>query len=159
MTEICFIKHPKVLVPADDMALDVFNTWKLGAVIHADYKQMRNGAYFRKWWVMVNSAYEYWSDTCEPMEYKGKPIQPNLDRFRRDLTILAGHYVPVWNIKGEMRIEPESLKWASMSEERFDKLYQSTFLYLLREVFNGKRAIKMSESQLSHALESLEQFG
>lgn len=146
-------------MPADDMALETFNAWKMGAVIHADYKQMRNGAYFRKWWAMVDFAFGYWSETIEQKEYKGRPIQPSFERFRKDLTILAGYYCPVWNLRGEMRIDPESLKWGSMSEERFNKLYNDTFLYLLREVFNGKRAIRMSADQLSHALETLEQFG
>jgi hypothetical protein len=155
---VCFIKHQKVLVPADDAALELFASWKQGAVINGKFTQMRNGAFFRKWWSMVKFAFDYWEDGCERMEYKGRPVMPEFDRFRKDLIILAGYYAPVWNIRGEMRIEHESLRWGSMTEQRFTKLYDDTFTYLINEVFNGKRAIKMSAEQLAHALETLDSF-
>lgn len=156
MSELCFIKHPKVLIPADDLALESFNRWKLGSVIRADYAEMRHGAFFRKWWAMVNFAYQYFADIVPQQEYMGKPVLPDFERFRKDITILAGFYRPVWNVRNELRVEAESLKWASMTEERFTALYESTFQLLLKHVFSK---LQMSETQLRIALESLESFG
>lgn len=73
---------------------------------------------------------------------------PERERFRKDVTIMAGFYHPVVNLKGEVRIEPESLKWASMSEETFTKLYDATIQVLLQKVFNGSVCKRWTEVEL-----------
>ncbi len=147
------------LVPGDDPTRDWFNHIKLGATILAEARQMRNGAYFRKWWALVNLAYDYWSESVSTIEYKGEPVLPQLERFRKDLTITAGFYRPVVNLKGELRIEPESLRWASMTEERFAQLYDATIQVLLRRVFNGRVCPQWSEEQLRALAEQILEFG
>lgn len=155
MSGLCFIKIPKVLAPADDLALETFNRWPLGAVINSDYREMRNGAFFRKWWAMVDFAYQYFVEVAPQQEYKGKPIQPEFERFRKDVTILSGFYHPVWNLKNEMRIEADSLKWARMDEHRFVALYEATFNVLMKHVFDK---LRINERDVRHALTLLEQF-
>lgn len=159
MSEVLFICTPsRMLAPADDEARELARKWKIGALLKLEATQMRNGAFFRKWWALVQLGYDYWSETCEPMEYKGRPVLPNFERFRKDVTIMAGFYEATWNIKGEMRVEAESLKWASMSEERFTQLYDATIATLLRMVFNGKRARRWSEAELRQATEEVMRF-
>lgn len=159
MSEILLIcTHTRMLAPADDEARETARKWKIGALLRVDAKQMRNGAFFRKWWALVQLGYDYWSETCVPMEYKGKPVLPNFDRFRKDVTIMAGFYEPTWNLKGEMRVDAESLKWSSMSEERFTQLYDATINVLLKMVFNGKNARRWSESELRMATEQVMAF-
>lgn len=147
------------LLPADEATREWFSKLKLGAVIHADARQMRNGAFFRKWWALVDLGYGYWSEAVQPLEHKGEPVLPEFERFRKDVTILAGFYHSVVNLKGEVRIEPDSLKWASMSEETFTKLYEATIRVMLRKVFNGKICPSWSEEDLRRVAEQILEFG
>ena len=96
---------------------------------------MRNGRFFRKWWVLSEFAFGLWSERQKEGElWHGLPVLADFDRFRRDLTILAGFARPVWNARGELRVEAESLAWGSMSEERFEKLYSATINAILSKI-------------------------
>lgn len=159
MSEILAICTPsRLLAPADDEARETMRKWKIGALIRLEASQMRNGPFFRKWWALVQLGYDYWSETCPMRQYKGRPVLPNFERFRKDVTIMAGFYEATWNIKGEMRVEAESLKWSSMTEERFGELYNATIATLLRMVFNGKNARRWSEEELRMATEQVLAF-
>lgn len=146
------------LLPADDRTREWFNKLKVGTTVHAQARQLRNGAFFNKWWALVNLGYDYWSDTVETLEHKGEPVLPEFERFRKDVIILAGFYHSVVNIKGEVRIEADSLKWGSMSEETFTKLYDATIRVLLRKVFNGKICPTWSEEQLRSVAAQILEF-
>lgn len=148
MNDLMFIKGAAGLVPADDPTRDWYGKKKLGSTIQVDATEMRNGAFFRKWWSLVKLGYDYWSDDAATIEFKGERVQPDFDRFRKDVTISAGFYYPVVNLKGEVRIEPESLKWAQMDETRFSQLYDATIQVLLQRVFNGTVCKTMSEEEL-----------
>jgi hypothetical protein len=147
--ELLLIKSQQVLVPGRDEDAEWLVKKKQGATILGEFHEMRNGAFFRKWWSLVKYAFDIWSETCEPLEYKGQPVIPNFDRFRKDVTILAGFRIPVWNIRGDLRVEAESLKWSKMSEERFAALYAATLQALTQAVFNGKRCQQYSVQQLN----------
>ena len=156
--ELLFRKGQGTLLPACDEAEEWLRKKKLGALILVEPREMRNGGFFRKWWALVKLGFYYWSETAITMEYKGQKVLPEFERFRKDITILAGFYRPVVNLKGEMRIEAESLKWASMNEERFTQLYDATIQVLLRQVFNGKVCARWSEQQLREIAEQILQF-
>lgn len=156
--ELLFQKSPAGLIPACEESADWLKRKKLGATILVDPREPRNGAWFRKWWALIQLGYEYWSECAETIEYQGKPVLPNFDRFRRDVTISAGFYYPVVNLKGELRIEAESLKWASMTEERFGELYEATIRVLLARVFNGKVCPSWSEDELRRVAEQILEF-
>lgn len=156
--EILLIKTPSGFMPADDEAQEQLRKFRLGSLAKLDVVQMRNGAFFRKWWALVKLGYDYFVETCETQEYKGQQVRPEFDRFRKDVTILAGFYRPVWNVNGEMRIEPESLAWANMTEERFEKLYNATIDVLLKKVFNGKRMRAWTEEELRSVANQISEF-
>lgn len=156
--ELLFQKGPAGLIPACEEAADWLKRKKLGATILVDPREPRNGAYFRKWWALAKLGYDYWSENAATIEYKGERVLPEFDRFRKDLIILAGFYRPVVNLKGELRIEPESLSWSSMTEERFDKLYEATIRVLLERVFNGTVCRTWTEAELRSVAEQILQF-
>ncbi len=138
MSEIRLLRTSSgALVPMDDEEAEKLKRIKAGSVVTAKVVQMRNGRFFRKWWALAKFAYDIWSDTAEPKEYKGQPVRPEFERFRKDLTILAGYYHPVFAINGEMRLEAESLSWAEMDEDRFEKLYSATINAILSRVLAG----------------------
>jgi len=156
--ELLFQKAATGLIPACEEAADWLKKKKFGAPILVEPREMRNGAFFRKWWALVKLGYDYWSECAATIEYRGQPVLPDFDRFRKDLTILAGFYRPVVNIKGEVRIEAESLKWSSMTEERFTKLYDATIQVLLSKVFNGKTCREWTENELRSVAEQILSF-
>lgn len=156
--EILMLKTQIGLVPADDAATEWLRKKKTGATILVEAKEPRNGAFHRKWFALVKLAYDYWADSVQTIEYKGERVLPDFDRFRKDVTILAGFYTTVANIKGEVRIEPMSLKWASMTEETFGKLYEATIRVMLAKVFNGKICPKWTEEELRNVAEQILEF-
>jgi hypothetical protein len=158
VAEILLIRTLNGYAPADDEAQEVAKKHKIGSLIRGDLKEMRNGPFFRKWWALVKLGFEYFEDSCPQQEHKGVAVLANFERFRKDVTIMAGFYTPVWNIKGEMRVDAESLKWSKMTEERFTKLYDKTIAVLLKMVFNGERCKKWSEAELRTVIEQVENF-
>jgi hypothetical protein len=156
--DLLFQKGQNGLIPACEESSDWLRKKKLGATILVEPREMRNGAYFRKWWALVKLGYDYWSEAAATIEYRGEPVRPEFDRFRKDVTIMAGFYYPVVNLKGEVRIEPESLKWASMTEERFAQLYDATIQVLLQRVFNGTVCKSWTESELRSVSDQILQF-
>lgn len=158
MKEFLFTKGVSGLVPACDEANDWLRKKRLGATIMVEPREMRNGPYFKKWMALVSMAFDYWGDSAKTLEFKGKPVLPNFDRFRKDVTISAGFYYAVVNLKGEVRIEAESLSWASMDEQRFTKLYDATIRVLLERVFNGKVCQHWTEAQLRSVTAQIESF-
>lgn len=155
MNDLLFTKSQSGLVPSDEQTREWLAKKKLGATIQANATEMRNGAFFRKWWSLVNLAYDHWKDDAATIEYKGERVQPNFERFRKDLTISAGFFEPVVNLKGELRLEPKSLKWSQMDETEFTKLYDATIQVLLQRVFNGQVCRTMSEHELRSIAEQI----
>jgi hypothetical protein len=158
MNDLMFIKTGAGLVPADEPSRKWFTKKKLGSTIQVDATEMRNGAFFRKWWALVQLGYDYWQSDAATIEFKGERVLPNFERFRKDVTISAGFFYPVVNLKGEVRIEPESLKWSQMTEDRFTKLYDATIQVLLQRVFNGTVCQTMTEEELRSVANQITEF-
>lgn len=156
--DLLFQKSATGLLPACEEAAEWLRKKKLGATILVEPREMRNGAYFRKWFALVQFAYDHWSECVATIEYNGQPVLPDFERFRKDVTISAGFYHPVVNLKGELRIEAESLKWSQMTEERFDQLYSATIQVMLRRVFNGEVCKTWTEGELRAVVEQVMEF-
>lgn len=155
---LIFQKGATGLIPACEEATEWLAKKKLGSTIAIEPHEMRNGPFFRKWWALVQLGYDYWSESAATIEYRGQPVLPQFERFRKDVTILAGHYHPVVNLKGEVRIEADSLKWASMSEATFTKLYDATIQVLLQRVFNGTVCKNWTEAELRRVAAEVLEF-
>lgn len=59
------------------------------------------------------------------------------DRFRKDLTILAGFYVQTVRLNGEVRTEAQSLAYASMEQEKFERVFNALINAAIKHVFAG----------------------
>lgn len=158
MKEFLFQKGATGLMPACEEAGEWLRKKKLGAVIMVEPREMRNGAFFKKWFALLDMAYSYWSETVQPIEFRGQPVKPSFERFRKDMTILAGYYDAVTNIKGEVRLEAMSISWASMDETTFGKLYDATIQVLLSKVFNGRVCKEWTENELRSVAEQILSF-
>ncbi len=156
--QVLLTRVPQGFSPADDEAREDLKRFPVGSVARLDVKLMRNGAFFREWWALAKLGFDYFEQGCGEHVYRGQPIRADFERFRKDLIILAGFYRPVWNLKGEMRIEHESIAWGSMDEKRFEQLYDATIRVLLEKVFNGERTAKWTEQQLRSVVDQIEAF-
>jgi hypothetical protein len=133
--EIALIKTPSgALVPMDDEQAEKLKRFKAGSIVRGEYAAMRNGPFFRKWFALAQFAFDMWADCVPPQEYKGQTVQPVFDKFRKDLTILAGYWHPVFNIDGTFKVEADSIAWAKMNEETFEVLYSKTIDAILARV-------------------------
>lgn len=121
-------------VPADPESVEYHAKLKLGSVQHGDFKNERNYKFHCKWFALITIAFDAWSELCEPMQYKEEPVMPNFDRFRKDVTIMCGHYKPVYNVRGEVRLEADSISFGSMTEETFVALFNKTIDVILHKI-------------------------
>jgi hypothetical protein len=133
--EVMMLKAPAGgLVPMDDEFAQSLQRIRTGSVVRCEISEMRNGLFFRKWWSMVKMAYDMAGDRLKPMEYKGHQVLPCFDEFRKDITILAGHFEATYKYDGTVRLKAKSLQWSKMKEEDFNKLYSDTIDVILQKV-------------------------
>jgi hypothetical protein len=143
------------LMPADSASREWFSKLRLGAPVLAAVSEPRNPMFHRKFFALLHYAFEYWEQMAPEVHYKGDIIKPDFDRFRKDVTILAGRCYAVANIKGEVRWEAESISFARMSEEQFEKLYKAVIDVLLQKVFKDAR---WNETELRAMVEKITEF-
>jgi hypothetical protein len=135
--EVLLTRTPNgALIPLDDEQAEKLRKLKQGGVVRADIKQVRNPGFFRKWWKLVNWAFELWCETATMPTHRGRPVQPSLETFRKDVTILAGYRHVVVKLNGDARWEADSISFAGMDEETFEKLYSATINVILGKVLD-----------------------
>lgn len=156
MTTIHVIKTASgALVPANEESAEAMKRFKIGNVVKVEATQMRNGRFFRKWWALAQIAYDMWKETAEMPMYKGETLQPCFEKFRKDLTIMAGYYQAVVNIRCETRLEAKSIAWSQMDESEFEKLYSATITVVLGKILRNSG---ISEDQLRGMVDQVLEF-
>lgn len=117
---------------ASDEAEDLHRNTKIGHLIHADFKRIRNPLFHRKFFALLRLAFDAW----EPGEITSRYGVPekNFDRFRKDLIILSGRYHVVVRLDGSTVIEPESISFANMSQDEFEKVYSSVIDVIISKI-------------------------
>jgi hypothetical protein len=136
MKEIVLTKAPNgVLVPADPQAADYIAKLKLGAAVRAQVKQQRNPRFHRKYFALLNLAFDAWEPTVNT--YKGQVVGKNFDQFRNDIVCLAGFYEMAVNLKGETRLTAKSISFANMDQGEFDGLYNATVNVILSRILTS----------------------
>ena len=122
MTDVVLMKTASgALVAAEQESSELLARLKLGQGVRAKVARVRNLAFHKKAFSLFKLAFDAWE--APEQTYKGQPVQKDFDRFRRDLLILAGFFRAVHNVKGEVRLEAESLAFGSMTEDRFAQVY------------------------------------
>jgi hypothetical protein len=155
--EVLLTKAPGgALIPMDDEQAGKLTKIKGGATVRCEIKQMRNAKFFRKWWVLVKYAYDLWADHLPTtMTWRGQRVQPEFERFRKDLTIMAGYFETVFDIRGDVRVQAQSLAWGSMDEETFERLYSATIQAVLTKI---EAARNLTEEQLREYVDNVIRF-
>jgi len=130
-------------VPSDVETEEWAKKVKAGAVISADFRRVRNPAFHRKFMALLNVGF----DNCDV---------PGMifDRFRKDVTILAGYHHTVVRLDKSVRVEADSISFAKMEEDDFEKLYNQTINVLLKHVYN----LEMSKEELDNIVNQYMSF-
>ena len=158
MAEANFIKlSGGQLIPASDHDKEIIDKIKAGEVVNLKFTRVRNYQFFKKWWALVNFAFDYFEPpelSVDAKEKWKKNVIPekNLDRFRKDLIILAGYYEAYYRVDGSVRIEAKSISFGSMSEDEFEKLYSATVDVVLKHVctqFTGEMLDRVVDQAMS----------
>ncbi len=136
--EAIYRRGTDALYPCNDVAFKKFESIALGAAVRVKVEKPRNSKFFRKWWALVNFAFEYWTPSeLSGDRYDGVVPQKDMERFRKDLTILSGRYTQVIRLDGSLQIKAKSISFASMSEESFNEFYKNTFDVVWNKIFLG----------------------
>ncbi len=136
--EAFFIKTPNsTLVPASDQDRELLNHIKIGSPTKMSFKRVRNYAFHKKYFALLNLAFDYW----EPPEHgegsalaERLTVERNFDRFRKDVIIRAGYYEATYRLNGDVRIEAKSISFDNMSEDEFGLLYGATIDAIVKHV-------------------------
>jgi len=155
MTELVLTRTPSgALVPADAPSAEFVQKLKVGSGLKGEFKRQRNPRFHRKVFALFQLAYDIWD--APVLEYRGQPVAKNFDRFRRDLTILAGHYEAATNLRGEVRLEAKSLSFGAMDDEEFSEVYTSILTVVWERVLKAHGY--KSAAEVDHIVENLLRF-
>ena len=122
-------------VPADPQATEYMDKQANGTYLTCEIKKPRNGKFHRKYFALLNTGFEWWNPFVPEIENDiqkyGVP-EKNFERFRKEVIILAGYCDPVFNTRGELRLEAKSISFANMDDDVFADLYDKTLNVLLK---------------------------
>jgi predicted nucleotide-binding protein (sugar kinase/HSP70/actin superfamily) len=124
------------LAPADSETAAYVARLKFGQGLRAEVKRARNILFHRRMFALLNFAFDLWD--CPALEYQGQAVAKNFDRFRKDITILAGFFDAVTNLRGEVRLEAKSLAFHNMGEEEFERVYKAVLGVVWDRILRSK---------------------
>jgi hypothetical protein len=136
--EAFFTKLPNAsFIPASEDDAELLSKVKVGETVKLTLVRPRNIKFHRKFFALMHLAFDYWET---PKHGEGSawaekiPIERNFDRFRYDITILAGYYDATYRLNGDVRLEAKSISFGSMSEDDFEKLYSKVIDVIIARV-------------------------
>lgn len=151
----CYLrKMPGGLLVADnDETAAYLQKLKTGAVVSAEVAQPRNYKFLQKTMCLFQYCFDVFAEQMEEshLEYKGMKAEPSLDRFRKDLTILAGHYNATYDITGAVKLEAKSLSYGKCTEEEAERIYNDVINAALKQVFK----LTMNEDELKTIVDQI----
>ena len=136
--EAFFTKLPNAsFIPASEEDAELLSKVKVGETVRLTLVRPRNIKFHKKFFALINLAFDYWEP---PKHGEGSawsekmPIERNVERFRKDVTILAGYYDATYRLNGDVRLEAKSISFGSMSEDDFEKLYSKVIDVIINRV-------------------------
>ena len=123
------------LVAADDHTHEYMKKLSLTDVLLGDFAKPRNVAFHRKYFALLNTAYEMW-DAPHQAVHNGKTyeVEKSMGEFRKWIIVMAGHHDPVVYPSGQLKFVPRSISFAKMTEDEFTSLYSDTINAIIKHV-------------------------
>lgn len=110
-------------------------------------KKPRNNRHHRKYFALLKFAFDHW-DVPEGAAEK------SFAAFRKEITVLAGHYTQVWRLDGSFELEAKSVSFREMGQEEFEGLYSATVNVILKHVLGN-----YSRGDLERCVEAVLRYG
>ena len=123
-----------MLAPLDDMQAEVLMKFKTGEQYQVEIKKARNPAFHRKVFAFFKFCFDHWA--ADKTEWEHFDERKQFDTFRKHLTVLAGFYESTYNIKGNLRIEAQSLSYGNMEQAEFESCYEALISAAIKHIFN-----------------------
>lgn len=112
MTEVALIKLPGVLFgPATEPDRGLLSTLKTGEVWRTRLARMRNGAFHRRFFALMQMVLE------------NSDRHANLEELLTDVKLAVGHYAEHVTGDGELVYVPKSISFAHMDDTEFSRFY------------------------------------
>ena len=122
-------------VPVDQASMDAMEEMTMNSEYQCVFTKPRNLDFHKKLFALIDVAYQAFD--LGDIKHKGVIVEKNRERFRKDLTIRAGFYYPVFNLDGDLRLEAKSISFAKMDEEEFARLYSKFVDVILQKVLTN----------------------
>lgn len=124
-----------VLSPASEADEESLKRFKNGEQYEIEIKLTRNPQFHRKVFAFFQFCFQHWA--ADKTEWKYFDERTQFDKFRKDLTIMAGFCHKIYNINGELRLEAQSLSYGNMDQDEFERCYNALINAAMRTVFKG----------------------
>lgn len=131
--------HGGILIPGDSAAQEFASQVKLGADVWGEFRRARNAKFHRKFFALLDLAFETWEPSDSATQYRGRPIEKNRERFRAEILILSGHYEAVYSVKGDVRLIAKSISFASIDQATFEQIYRSVLNVVWKQIMKNSR--------------------
>jgi hypothetical protein len=110
------------------------NKLAVGEIVDFEAIFPRNGKFHRKFFALLNFAFDAWEPDRVNKSYRGVPVTKNFNRFRKDVTVQAGFYEQTFDLDGNMKLEAQSISFASMDDAEFEQVYSAVADVILQKV-------------------------
>lgn len=142
------------LVPVDAAQAEQFaSLQEVGGEFKVKVTQPRNPRFHRKGMAMFRFLFNLWEPVlARPEELGDVPVAKDFDAFRGNLLIAAGFYKQVFNLEGGFELIPAELKFGSMDNVKFARVYNCVLDVGLEMI--GK-AGHITHEQADHAINHL----
>ena len=107
---------PTGLKPMYDEDYDQKKMLKVGTVYEATIKELRNVAFHRKYFSLINLSWEYLNEQQRAF------FKEDVNAFRKTVEVAAGHFAPV--ARQSWLEVPKSIAFDKLSESDFEQLYE-----------------------------------
>ena len=137
MTELALMRTPAgALAPADGPTADYVSKLTVGKRLHGKFTKQRNPKFHAKVFALFTFAFEIWD--APDVTYRGQRVEKEFERFRKDLTILAGHYETSVRLDGTVRLEAKSLAFGNMDDDEFGAVFRGLLDVVWKKVLKDR---------------------
>ena len=123
-----------VLAPLDELESEELKSLKNGEQYEIEIIRTRNPAFHRKVFAFFKFCFNHW--VVDKTEWEHFDERKQFDTFHKHLTVLAGFYESTYNIKGDLRIEAQSLSYGNMEQAEFESCYKALISAAIKHIFN-----------------------
>jgi hypothetical protein len=145
MKAVFMRSHGGILVPVDPYAEQLVSRCKVGEGISVEAKKFRNIRFHRKFFSLLNLAFEMWEPMLEYIdndtgEIMAKDVFKNFESFREEILILAGHCDQVFSVDGKtFKLRARSVSFARCDDYEFERIYRDVLAVIWNKVLRYKQ--------------------